>query len=48
MGMWLYAVAWPAAAGYLVAEDLSLSNLVDLLPSELVFGAPSPYLHGAA
>jgi hypothetical protein len=48
MGMWLYAVAWPASAGYVVAEDLSLCNLVDLLPSELVFGAPSPILHGAA
>jgi hypothetical protein len=48
MGMWLYAVAWPASAGYLVAEDLVLSNLVDDLPAELVFGAPSPYLHGAA
>ncbi|MGC9667915.1 DUF6758 family protein [Planosporangium sp. 12N6] len=47
-GMWLYAVAWPASAGYLVAEDLSLCDLVELLPSELVFGAPSPYLHGSA
>jgi hypothetical protein len=48
MGMWLYAVAWPASAGYLVAEDLSLCDLVEVFPSELVFGAPSPYLHGAA
>jgi hypothetical protein len=48
MGMWLYAVAWPAPTGYLVAEDLSLCNLVDQMPGELVFGAPSPYLHGAA
>jgi hypothetical protein len=47
-GMWLYAVAWPASAGYLVAENLSLCDLVELLPSELVFGAPSPYLHGSA
>jgi hypothetical protein len=49
MGMWLYAVAWPAAAGYMLAEDLSLSDLVDEgAPGELVFGAPSPYLHGRA
>ena len=48
-GMWLYAVAWPAAAGYVLAEDLFLSDLVDEgAPSELVFGAPSPYLHGRA
>jgi hypothetical protein len=47
-GLWLYAVAWPASAGYLVAEDLCLWDLVESLPSELVFGAPSPYLHGAA
>jgi Family of unknown function (DUF6758) len=47
-GMWLYAVAWPASAGYLVAEDLSLCDLGETMPSELVFGAPSPYLHGAA
>jgi hypothetical protein len=47
-GMWLYAVAWPSSAGYLVAEDLSLCDLVELLPGQLVFGAPSPYLHGCA
>jgi hypothetical protein len=47
-GLWLYAVAWPASAGYLVAEDLCLWDLVESLPSELIFGAPSPYLHGAA
>jgi hypothetical protein len=47
-GMWLYAVAWPASAGYLVAEEFSLCDLVESLPSELVFGAPSPYLHGSA
>lgn len=48
MGMWLYAVAWPAAAGYIFAEEFSLCNLVDTVPGELVFGAPSPYLHGGA
>jgi hypothetical protein len=47
-GMWLYAVAWPASTGYLVAEDLSFCDLVESLPNELVFGAPSPYLHGSA
>lgn len=47
-GLWLYAVAWPAPAGYLLAENLVLHDLVEDLPSELVYGAPSPYLHGAA
>jgi hypothetical protein len=47
-GMWLYAVAWPGAAGYVLAEDLSLCDLAEDSPSELVFGAPSPYLHGRA
>jgi uncharacterized protein DUF6758 len=47
-GMWVYAVAWPAGAGYLLAEDLSLSDLADGVPTELVYGAPSPYLHGRA
>jgi hypothetical protein len=40
-GMWLYAVAWPAAAGYLLAESIRLIDLVEALPSELLFGAPS-------
>ena len=47
-GLWLYAIAWPATAGYLLAEDLSLSDLTDDAPGELVYGAPSPYLHGGA
>jgi hypothetical protein len=47
-GLWLYAVAWPAPAGYLLAEDVALCDLTDGIPSELVFGAPCPYLHGAA
>jgi hypothetical protein len=46
-GVWLYAIAWPASAGYLFAEDLVLHNLTEWLPGELVYGAPSPYLHGA-
>jgi hypothetical protein len=47
-GMWLYAITWPAAAGYLLAEDLVLHDLTEDVPSQLVFGAPSPYLHGQA
>ncbi|WP_372450941.1 DUF6758 family protein [Actinoplanes flavus] len=47
-GMWLYAVAWPASAGYLLAEHVVLHDLSEGVPSELVFGAPSPYLHGRA
>ena len=47
-GMWLYVVTWPAAAGYLLAEDLLLHDLVEDMPSQLVYGAPSPYLHGQA
>lgn len=47
-GVWLYAIAWPSSAGYLLAEDLVLHDLAEWLPGELVFGAPSPYLHGAA
>ena len=46
-GCWLYLIAWPAGAGYLLAEDLTLVDLVDTLPGQLVYGAPSPYLHGA-
>ena len=46
-GVWLYAIAWPASAGYLFAEDLVLHDLAQWMPGELVYGAPSPYLHGA-
>ncbi|HEX8347882.1 MAG TPA: DUF6758 family protein [Actinoplanes sp.] len=45
-GMWLYAVAWPASAGYFLAEHVVLHDLSERVPSELVYGAPSPYLHG--
>lgn len=45
-GMWLYAVIWPSSAGCLLAEDVVLHDLTDWLPPELVYGAPSPYLHG--
>jgi hypothetical protein len=47
-GMWLYAITWPASAGYLLAEDVVLHDLTEWLPPELVYGAPSPYLHGMA
>nr|WP_318783153.1 DUF6758 family protein [Plantactinospora soyae] len=45
-GIWLYAITWPASAGYLLAEDVDLHDLTEWTPPELVFGAPSPYLHG--
>jgi len=46
-GMWLYAVTWPASAGYLLAEDILLHDLTDSIPTELVFGAPSRRLHSS-
>lgn len=45
-GMWLYAIAWPASAGYLLLAEVVLHDLTEWLPPELVYGAPSPYLHG--
>jgi len=47
-GMWLYVVTWPEAAGYVLAEDLVLGDLTEGVPGQLVYGAPSPYLHGRA
>jgi hypothetical protein len=47
-GLWLYAITWPASAGYLFAEEVVLQDLTDWFPTELVYGAPSPYLHGGA
>jgi hypothetical protein len=47
-GLWLYAITWPANAGYLFAEHLALQDLVEWLPPELVYGAPSPHLPGRA
>jgi hypothetical protein len=43
--MWLYAIAWPPAAAYLLADGIALHDLVDSLPSELVYGANSGRLH---
>lgn len=47
-GLWLYVVAWPSTTGYLLAEDVVLHDLTEWLPPELVYGAPSPYLHRQA
>jgi hypothetical protein len=47
-GRWIYVVTWPAGAGYLLAEELTLHDLTESVPSQLVYGAPSPYLHGRA
>ena len=42
--LWLYAIAWPAPAGYVLADGIELHDLVEAQPSELVFGALSPRL----
>ncbi|WP_341874241.1 DUF6758 family protein [Micromonospora orduensis] len=47
-GMWLHAIAWPASAGHLLAEDVVLHDLTEWTPPELVYGAPSPHLSGKA
>jgi len=44
-GLWLYLISWPAVAGYVLAEDLLLHDLVESLPSQLLYGAPAPNLH---
>jgi hypothetical protein len=43
-GMWLWAILWPADAGYVLYEHVVLHDLRDWLPPGLVVGAPSPYL----
>jgi hypothetical protein len=40
-GRWIYAISWPAHAGYLLTEEVVLHDLAEWIPSELVFGAPS-------
>lgn len=40
-GVWLVAVGWPPATGYLLADDLVLWDLMDWSPPELVYGARS-------
>lgn len=44
MGLWLWAVLWPAAAGYVLAEHVVLRDLRERPPVDLIVGAPSPYL----
>lgn len=44
MGLWLWAILWPAAAGYMLAEDLALHDLRESVPTDLVIGAHSPRL----
>jgi hypothetical protein len=48
LGRWLWAVAWPAEAGYVLAEHFVLHDLREQLPGPLLFGAPSPYLRGTS
>ncbi|WP_211247800.1 DUF6758 family protein [Cryptosporangium arvum] len=43
-GMWLWAIAWPEEAGYVLAEHFVLLDGRDGLPGPLPFGALSPYL----
>lgn len=45
-GVWLVGIAWPATTGYLLTDDLVLNDLVDWLPPELAYGAPSARLPG--
>jgi len=42
--LWLWAVLWPAEAGYLLAEDVVLHDLRDHVPPLLPLGATSPRL----
>jgi hypothetical protein len=43
-GMWLWAILWPAQAGYVLLEHVVLHDLRDGVPADLLVGAPSPYL----
>jgi hypothetical protein len=43
-GRWLYAVTWPAQAGYWLAETPSLHDLAEWVPGELIYGAATPRL----
>lgn len=45
-GRWLWAVAWPAEAGYVLAEHVVLCDVRSEMPSTVPFGAQSPYLRG--
>jgi hypothetical protein len=43
-GMWLWAVLWPAAAGYVLLDHVVLHDLREWVPADFLVGAPSPYL----
>ncbi|PZS04547.1 MAG: hypothetical protein DLM59_01885 [Pseudonocardiales bacterium] len=43
-GLWLWAILWPAPAGYLLAEDLRLNDLREGTPGDLPVGPTSPRL----
>lgn len=43
-GVWLWAILWPAEAGYLLAEDVGLVDLRETRPAGLNSGVHSPYL----
>ena len=38
--MWLWAVLWPAEAGYVLLEHVVLHDLRERVPADLVVGAP--------
>ncbi|GHE10533.1 hypothetical protein GCM10011381_20050 [Klenkia taihuensis] len=43
-GVWLWLVAWPATAAWLLAEDLVLLDLRDRVPADLPLGPPGEHL----
>jgi hypothetical protein len=43
-GLWLWAILWPAEAGYLLAENVTLHDLRESVPSDLYASQYSPYL----
>jgi len=44
--MWLYAITWPPAAAYLLADGIRVHDLAESLPAELVYGAGEPNTFG--
>jgi hypothetical protein len=43
-GLWLWAILWPAEAGYVLAENVTLHDLRESVPSDLYATEYSPYL----
>ncbi len=43
-GLWLWAILWPAEAGYVLAENVTLQDLNESVPSDMHAGEYSPYL----